>query len=120
MKNTFDTTKFGPWAIITGASSGIGKEFARQLVQKGFNLVLIARRLELLENLGNTLSKKHSIEFRCLQLDLSIEGSYQKIFEKTANLDVGLLISNAGTGRPGRFLDHSTDDLNEIIHINGL
>ena len=52
-----DKNRFGPWAIVTGASSGIGKEFTRQLAASGLNLVLVARRLVLLEALGQQLAK---------------------------------------------------------------
>jgi hypothetical protein len=59
-----DKKKFGPWAIVTGASSGIGKEFAKQLASSGLNVVLVARRSSLLEELGNRLVQEFGIEYR--------------------------------------------------------
>ena len=66
MKYIIDRNKFGPWAIITGASSGIGKEFARQLARGGFNLVLVARRLLLLNQLGTELSNEFKILYQAI------------------------------------------------------
>ena len=66
-----DAARFGPWAIVTGSSSGIGKEFARQLASSGLNLVLVARRLEALESLGRGLTNEFGIEYRAVGLDLS-------------------------------------------------
>ena len=57
-----DKNTFGPWALVTGASSGIGKEFARQLAASGLNLVLVARRLPLLEEVGRTLANEYGIQ----------------------------------------------------------
>src|SRR5579859_7630906 len=88
-----DKNKFGPWAMVTGASSGIGKEFARQLAASGLNLVLVARRLILLEALGQQLAKEYGIQYRAIGVDLSEEGFLGKIAPVIDNLDIGLLIS---------------------------
>jgi short-subunit dehydrogenase len=118
MKNSIDKDKFGPWAIITGASSGIGKEFARQLAACGLNLVLVARRLALLEEVGKHLAKEFGIHYLVVEADLAMENAIEKIANATANLDIGLLISNAGTGRPGRFLSFDEKDLRYILQLN--
>jgi short-subunit dehydrogenase len=97
--------KFGPWAIVTGASSGIGKEFANQLASSGLNFVLVARRLSLLEKLGDRLGQQFGIEYRTIQADLSDENFMKGIEQATNDLDIGLVISNAGAGAPGEFLD---------------
>jgi len=68
-----DKTKFGPWALVTGASSGIGKEFSRQLAANGLNVVLVARRLELLKELGQDLEKEFGVQCQAVQVDLSDE-----------------------------------------------
>lgn len=62
--------RYGPWALVAGASAGLGAEFAAQLAAKGLNLVLIARRKEMLDELAATLMHDHAIEVRTLQLDL--------------------------------------------------
>src|ERR671925_214682 len=100
MKPALDKQKFGPWALVTGASSGIGKEFARQLAANGLNLVLVARRVELLEAIGNQLTEAHGIDYRALGLDLTKEDFIRPLVEATRDLDIGLLISDAGAGGP--------------------
>ena len=62
---------YGPWALVTGASSGIGAEFSRQLAARGFNLVLVARRLERLNQLARQMELQYSIQVRPIQLNLS-------------------------------------------------
>ncbi len=62
--------KYGPWVLVAGASEGLGAEYATQLAARGLNLVLIARRKELLEQLGAQLACEHAIEVRPLPLDL--------------------------------------------------
>jgi short-subunit dehydrogenase len=87
------------YALITGASSGIGAEFARELAKQGFNLILVARRKQRLENLSQELNNKYSITAEVLVADLSKMSDIEKVASKisnTANLDV--LINNAGYG----------------------
>jgi uncharacterized protein len=115
-----DKTKFGPWAFVTGASSGIGVEFARQLAANGINLVLVARRLTLLNELGTKLTKEYGIRNKSIALDLSQESFIDRVDEETKDLDIGLLVSNAGAGHPGRFLDQNIDDLRSIFRLNAL
>src|SRR5437868_11091743 len=106
-----DRVKFGPWAIVTGASSGIGKEFSRQLAANGLNIVLVARRLELLKELGQNLEKEFGVQCRAVQVDLSDENFIGTIKEATQDLDICLVVSNAGTGNPGSFTKKNRDDL---------
>jgi len=95
--------RYGPWALVTGASSGIGKEFARRLGRAGLNLVLVARREALLEELAAELSQEHGVDCRVVALDLSRESSARRLFESVGGLDIGLLVNNAGSGWIGRF-----------------
>jgi len=111
---------FGPWAIITGASSGIGKEFARQVAASGINVVLVARRLPLLQELGEALSQTYGIEFRAVQADLSQETFMDAIKTATNGLEIGLLVSNAGTGIPGEFLSIPEDVLLKVVNLNAV
>jgi hypothetical protein len=75
MRVTLDKKRFGPWALVTGASSGIGKEFARQIAASGINIVLVARREDLLKEVGLEFSKRFGVEHRVIVLDVSREDS---------------------------------------------
>lgn len=113
-----DKKRFGPWAIVTGASSGIGKEFARQLAASGLNLLLAARRLSLLEDWGKQLAKQFHVQYRAVGVDLSEEGFLDKITTATHDLDVGLLVSNAGVGVPTEFLQADRQALHSVVRLN--
>jgi short-subunit dehydrogenase len=115
-----DKQQFGPWAIVTGASSGIGKEFARQLAANGLNLVLVARRLPLLEALGNQLEKAYGIQYRVVGLDLTKEDFLKPLDAATHDLDVGLVISNAGSGGPEEFLVTEHQRLRQVVQLNAI
>ena len=73
MRAALDKERFGPWALVTGASSGIGKEFARQIAASGINVVLVARREGLLKEAGIEFSKRYGVEHRVVVFDVSRE-----------------------------------------------
>lgn len=99
-----DPRMYGPWAIVTGASSGIGQEFARQLAASGLNLALVARRRSALESLGNELATTFGIHYRIVDLDLTGDEFIGQLAEATQDLDIGLVVSNAGSATTGDFL----------------
>ncbi|WP_327587271.1 SDR family NAD(P)-dependent oxidoreductase [Nonomuraea sp. NBC_00507] len=111
---------YGPWAVVTGASSGIGKAFAEHLAAAGLDLVLAARSTDKLHALGEKLSHHHGIAHRVVTVDLSQPAGASAIVKATEDLDVGLLVSNAGGGRPGRLLDQSLDDLHDRLTLNAV
>jgi len=119
-----DQQKFGPWAVVTGASSGIGKEFAHQLAANGLNLVLIARREQLLIQLGENLAQQYGIDYRVIVLDLTSANFLEVIIAQTQDLDVGLVISVAGTPLAGDFLGMELKklrqgiDLKVVVHLS--
>jgi len=95
-------------ALITGASAGLGAEFARQLAQQGYNLVLVARRLEKLNTLADDLRSDHpNLTVTCIAADLSDKAAPQQIFEQTQALgiDIDFLINNAGAAGPELLTD---------------
>lgn len=115
-----DKAKFGPWSVVTGASSGIGREFARQIAASGINVVLVSRRATALETVGRELAASYGIDYRVIEADLSVAGAVEVVSAATADLDVGLFVSNAGTGRPGNFLAFEAEELRSITELNAL
>jgi short-subunit dehydrogenase len=111
-------SRYGPWAVVTGASSGIGAEFARQLAARGLSLVLVARRREKLEALGAELFATHGTEVRVVSCDLAEEDGAAGLIDEVADLDVGLLINNAGVGLKGRLVDIDPAILRRLVEVN--
>lgn len=93
------------YALITGASAGIGAEFARQLAAKGYHLVLVARREDRLQELAAEIKEKHQQDSLVIAADLSDIDACKQIFEqlKSENITVEFLVNNAGYGVPGHF-----------------
>jgi short-subunit dehydrogenase len=120
MTTSLDKKRFGPWALVTGASSGIGKEFARQIAASGINIVLVARREGLLNEAGVEFSKRYGVQHRVVVLDVSREDFIGQLASATDDLDIGLVVSNAGTGNPGEFLKHDRQLLRETVRIGAL
>lgn len=110
--------KYGSWAIITGASSGLGVEFAHQLAEKGLNLVLVARREELMVELAKKIQSKYPVEVKIIALDLAKEGFYNELAEKTSDLDIGLIVNNAGMNIEGHFYRGDLDRNIQMIRLN--
>src|SRR3989441_7113839 len=118
MKTAIDKGQFGPWALVTGASSGIGKEFARQIAASGINVVLVARRDTLLTELGRAISQEFGVQYRALAMDLSQEGFIAGLADATHDIDIGLVVSNAGTANPGEFLKLDRQLLQATLRLN--
>ena len=118
MKTQIDKKRFGPWALVTGASSGIGKEFARQIAASGINVMLVARRDALLAELGRAISQEFDVQYRALAMDLSQEGFIAGLADATHDIDIGLVVSNAGTGNSGEFLKLDSQLLQKTLRLN--
>jgi short-subunit dehydrogenase len=110
--------RFGPWAVVTGASSGMGEAFARRLAEIGMSLVLVARREDRLRKLADDLQGEHHIKTRVVVADLSQEGFLPEIADATGDLQVGLLVNNAGIANTGKFLDNDLDSQLALLHVN--
>ena len=90
--------RYGPVALVTGASSGIGTGFAEELAARGLDLVLAARRVDRLEDLKARLEAEHGIAVQVLECDLADLQAPARLAEACAGYDIGLVVSNAGFG----------------------
>jgi len=108
------------WALITGASSGIGAEFARRLAARGMHLVLVARRTELMESLAKEVHTAHGTKCEIISSDLSdmeqVAGLYEEM--KKRNIKISLLINNAGFGHVGQILETDVARIHEMLRLN--
>lgn len=113
-----DLAKYGPWALVIGGSEGVGAEFARQLAADGFNLVLTARKIEPLEELKAEL-EAGGTQVRVLSADLKQRDVLDKVRAATDDVEVGLLVFNAGANDTrGNFVDLPADVTDGVIAIN--
>src|SRR5260370_12169106 len=117
---TIDKTQFGPWALITGASAGSAREFARQIAASGIHVVLVARREALLEELGRAVTNEFDVKSRTVVADLSQVDFLDHLAQLTDDLDIGLVVSNAGTPHPGAFLKIDRSELEKGLRLNTL
>lgn len=113
-----DSAKYGRWALITGASEGIGKGFAIACAQRGFALIMIARRKALLESSAQELRDSYGVEVKTLSLDLTAPESIETITTFCKGLEVGMLINNAAYSFPAEFLSMKKSQLMKQIQIN--
>jgi uncharacterized protein len=117
MANSFPA-KYGPWALITGASRGLGAEFTRQCAERGLNTILVATNPDLLKTQADSIKKDYGVEVKTIALDLSREDFLPEITAVTDSLEIGLLVNNAGVSKVRPFLNHSPDQLLKQLHVN--
>ena len=110
--------RYGPWAVITGASDGIGREFAGRLAEAGLNLVLAARRKGILEDVANRLARDHGVQVETVTVDLATSSGVDELVARTRERDVGLLIASAGFGTSGPFVDARLNEELGMIDVN--
>lgn len=108
--------RYGPWALVCGASEGIGAAIARELAARGVSVVLVARRLEPLDALAEELRAK--VEVRVAAIDLGEPDVAERLLAATAGLDLGLVVYNACYSVVGEFLDLSPLDRAKTIDVN--
>ena len=108
------------WALVTGASSGLGKEFARSLASRKYNLVLAARRREPMEALATELRERCAVEVVVEVLDLSAAGSSAELQSRLdgRGIELDVLINNAACGLAGEFLTQQPERLREMLNLD--
>ena len=108
------------WVLVTGASSGFGEEFARQYAEQGHPLVLVARRLDRLQTLAETIRQQHGIEVIVEQVDLSYVAAVIQLHQRLRERDIAIdiLINNAGHGVQGPFLDGQLDAALAMVRLD--
>ncbi len=111
---------YGGYAIVVGASAGIGEAFAKEIAARGINLVLVARDLDRLEAVSTSLKRQFHIEVQCISLDLALDDAADKLDQATAALDIGLLVLNAAAITAGAFLKNSYEQESRLIKFNTL
>src|SRR5262244_3832268 len=114
------STWAGKWALVTGASAGIGKALAAELAAGGANLVLTARRADRLQELARTLSAIHQVRAEIFAADLTQPGAPEQIcdFARRQDLQIDLLINNAGFGAYGPFASVDQRRLLDMVQVN--
>ncbi|XP_033172674.1 hydroxysteroid dehydrogenase-like protein 1 isoform X1 [Drosophila mauritiana] len=112
--------KFGQWAVVTGATDGIGKEYARELARQGLNLVLISRTKEKLIAVTNEIESQYNVKIKWIVVDFAKGREvYDQIEEELNGIDVGILVNNVGMIHDPETLDKvSEDTLWDLLTVN--
>jgi short-subunit dehydrogenase len=112
--------KYGPVAVVTGASSGIGKAIALELGKTGFEVILVGRNESSLSEVSKEIETKFQSKTKILVADLGqLEGN-QRVLDQTINLQVGLIVLSAGFGTSGCFTDSDLEEETELVQVNCL
>ena len=111
--------RYGPWALIAGASEGTGAAFAKALAEQGLNLILVARRIEPLEALAAEISASYSVKSEIATIDLTGDDAFTGIVAAAGDHDIGLYINNVG-GDPNSstFLDENLENWERLVWLD--
>lgn len=110
--------RYGEWALITGASAGIGAEFARALAREGLSCVLTARREDRLQKLASELQERYQVATRVVAADLADPAGCDRLIDGIKDLQIDVFINNAGFGYAGRFDKQDTARLRDMVQVN--
>jgi short-subunit dehydrogenase len=119
MRSTFKE-QYGQYALIIGASAGIGEAFANEIAARGVSLILVARRSEKLEQLSSSVRARFGVDVKNISLDLSSEGAVDRLMDETKSLNIGLLVLNAAVTNVGSFLKNSYEQESISVIFNTL
>ena len=113
------TSEYGPWGIVAGGSDGVGVAFAHAMAARGINVVLVARRVPVLEASADEIRARHGVEVRTVALDLSAPDAISRLADATDDVEIGLFVYNAGSDdRIGALLDRDLDAQLALVHRN--
>ncbi|HTY27542.1 MAG TPA: SDR family NAD(P)-dependent oxidoreductase [Mycobacterium sp.] len=110
--------RYGPWALVTGASDGIGRATALRLAAEGFNVILAARREPELRRLAAEIEDTHGVQTRVVAVDLAQPNGAGTLADAAAELDIGLAVLAAGFGSTGAFAEAPLDEELAMIAVN--
>ena len=111
-------SRYGAWALVAGASEGLGAAFAAELGRRGLNLALIARRGEALEQVAEGIRAEQDVEVRCLALDLADPQAAATVSDALAGLELGLLVYNAASVPLGPLLETDPAEIDQAVAVN--
>jgi short-subunit dehydrogenase len=113
-----DVMKYGPWAVVAGASEGLGFAFAQQIAQAGVNLVMVARRPDLLEAAAQQLREETGVQVRTLSVELSAPDILARLREVTDDIEVGLLVFNAAAANFKPLIEQNDEEILAPIRLS--
>ena len=113
-------SRYGPWAVVTGASSGIGRAMAEQLAVAGLHLVLVARGESELEMVARQIGARHGVNTEVLAADLRVAADIDRVKDVASSREVGLLVAAAGFGTSGQFIKARVQDERDMLAVNCL
>ena len=108
---------YGGWAVVAGASEGLGAAFATELAKRGMHLLLIARRTDVLRTVADKLRQDHGIEVRFVTLDLARAGLAEALSNAAINLELGVIVYNAAFVPVASFLELEDDALDQLMRV---
>jgi short-subunit dehydrogenase len=110
--------RYGPWALVTGASSGIGAALVKQLAGEGLNIVSVARTQAKLDEQAKSLRAEFGVEVRTVAADLSSEGGAQTVMQAVSDLEIGMFIPCAAVENRGYFIDESYERHQALLQMD--
>jgi short-subunit dehydrogenase len=110
--------QYGPWALVTGATEGIGRAFAESLAGRGLNLILVARRAEVLQELAATLPRSYGIKVQTVTADLGVPAQVDQVIDACAQVPLGLAVLAAGFGTSGDVTEIDPSQDQHMVDVN--
>lgn len=110
--------RYGPWAVVSGASEGLGRAFATELARRGINVVLVARKEAALQQTAAELSASHGVETAVVALDMGAPDAIERLAAVVGSREVGFVVANAAYVPIGMFADVAPADLDQAIAVN--